>query len=96
MLLVFVQERVTSPAFLVLKRRGVVVLGVSLDPVVNTLPGDSEHAGDICGGATMIELQDGEGPPKQASIVGLRELTPKAPPLPGSQLEPAHELSLHR
>jgi hypothetical protein len=95
-LLVFVQERITSSAFLVLKRRGVVVLGVSLDPVVNTLPGYSEHAGNVCGGATIVELQDGEGPPKQAGIVGLRELTPKAPPLPGSQVEAAHELSLHR
>jgi hypothetical protein len=75
-LLVFVQERVTSPASLVLKRRGVVILGVSLDPVVNTLAGYSEHAGDIGGGATIIEFQDREGPPKQPDIVSLRELTP--------------------
>jgi len=95
-LLVFVQERVTSPAFLVLKRRGVVVLGVSLDPVVDTLPGYSEHAGDVSGGATMIELQDGKCPPKQAGIPGLRELTPQASPLPGTQVEPAHRLFLHR
>jgi hypothetical protein len=96
MLLVFVQERVTAPAFLVLQRRGIVVLGVNLDPAVNTLPGYSEHASDVRGAATMVELQDGEGPSKHASIVGLGELTPKALPLPGSQVEPAHELSSHR
>ena len=73
-----------------------MVLGVSLDPVVDTLPGDSEHAGDVGGGATVVELQDGKGTPKQAGIPGLRELTPEAPPLPGSQVEPAHGLLLHR
>jgi hypothetical protein len=96
MLLVFVQQRGTSPASLVLKRRGIVVLGVSLDPVVDTLPGYSEHAGDVGSGATMVELQDGKGPPKQAGIPGLCELTPEAPPLPGSQIEPTHGLLLHR
>ena len=40
----------------------------------------------------MVELQDGEGPPVQAGIPGLRELTPEAPPLPGSQVESAHGL----
>jgi hypothetical protein len=58
-------------------------LRVESDPVVDALPGDAEHAGDVGGGATMVELQDGERPPEQAGIVGLRELTPKAPPLPG-------------
>jgi len=95
-LLVFVEQLVTSPTALVLQGRRVVVLGVSLDPVVDTLPSYSEHAGDVGGGATMVELQDGKSTPKQAGIPGLRELTPKAPPLPGSQIEPAHGLLLHR
>jgi hypothetical protein len=95
-LLIFVQQRVTSPACLVLERRGVVVPGVRLDPVVDSLPGYSEHTGDVGGGATMVELQDGKGTPKQAGIPGLRELTPETPPLPGSQVEPAHGLLLHR
>jgi hypothetical protein len=94
-LLIFVQERVTAPAFLVLKRGGVVVLTVSLDPGVDTLPAYSEHTGDVGGGATIVKLQDGEGTPKQASIPGLRELTPQPPPLPGGQFEPAHGLTLH-
>jgi hypothetical protein len=94
-LLVFVQQWVTSPACLVLQGRGIMVLGVSLDPVVDTLTGDSEHAGDVGGGATVVELQDGKSPPEQAGIPGLRELTPQAPPLPGSQVEPAHGLLLH-
>ncbi len=73
-----------------------MVLGVRLDPVVDTLTGNSEHAGDVGGGASVVELQDGKGPPKQAGIPGFRELTPKALPLPGSQVEPAHGLFLHR
>jgi hypothetical protein len=73
-----------------------MVLGVRLDPVVDTLTGDSEHAVDVGGGASVVELQDDKGPPKQAGIPGLRELTPKAPPLSGSQVEPAHgPLLLH-
>src|SRR5512135_64529 len=59
---------------------------------IDTLSGDSEHAGDVGGRATMVELQDGEGPPEEAGIPGLSELTPEAPPLPGSQVESAHGL----
>jgi hypothetical protein len=89
-LVIFVQQRGSPPAWLLKKRRGIVVLGVRLDPVVDSLPGDAEHAGDVGGGATLIELQDSQGLPKQARIPGLRELTPEAPSLPGSQVEPAH------
>jgi hypothetical protein len=94
-LLVFVQQRVTSPASLVLQGRGVMVLGVSLNPIVDTPPGYSEHAGDVGGGATVVELQDGKSTPEQTGITGLRELTPKAPPLPRSQVEPTHGLLLY-
>jgi len=62
-LLVFAQQRVTSPASLILKGRRVVVLGISLDPVVDTLSGYSERAGNVGGGATVVELQDGKGTP---------------------------------
>ncbi len=96
MLLVFVQQRVTAPASLVLKRRGIVVLGVSLDPVVDALAGYTEHASDVGGGATMVELQDAKGPSKQAGIPDLIELTSETPPLPGGQVEPAHGYSLRR
>jgi hypothetical protein len=72
-LLVFVQQRVTSPASLVLKGRRVVVLDVDLGPFVDTLPGHSEHAGDVGGAATVVELQDGQDPPKQAGIPSFRE-----------------------
>jgi hypothetical protein len=94
--LIFIQGRVCAPASLILKRRGIVVLRVSLDPVVDTLPCYAEHPGDVGGGATMVELQDGEGPPVEAGIVGLCELTTEAPPLPGSQFESAHRLLLGR
>jgi hypothetical protein len=94
-LLVFIQERMTSPASLVLQGRGVMVLGINLDPCVDALPSHSEHARDIGGTASVVELHYGEGPPKQAGIPGLRELTLQTPPLPRSQVEPAHGLLLH-
>jgi hypothetical protein len=90
-LLVVVQQRVTPPAGLVLQRGGIVVLGVGLNPGVHRLPGDAEHAGDVGGGATMVEFQDSQGLAVEAGIPGLCELTAEAPPLPRSQLESAHE-----
>jgi hypothetical protein len=95
MRLVFIQQQVTPPAGLVLKGCGVVALGVGLDPVVDGLPGDAEHAGDVGGGATMVEFQDGQRPAVQAGIPGLCELTPETSPLPGGQVEPAHGSTLH-
>jgi hypothetical protein len=89
-LVIFIQERVAPPAWLVLKGRGIMVLGIRLDPVVNRLPGHAQHAGDLGGGATLVELQDSQGLAIEAGIPSLRQLTPEAPPLPGSQVEPAH------
>jgi hypothetical protein len=89
-LLVLIQRRVTPPAGLVLERGGIVVLGVGPDPGVDRLPADAEHAGDVGGGATMIELQDSQGLAEQAGIPGMCELTSQASPLPGSQVELAH------
>jgi hypothetical protein len=89
-LLVLIQQGMTPPASLVLEGRGVAALNVSPDPVIDALSGHSEHASDVGGGATVVELQDGEGTPEEAGIPGLRELTTEAPPLPGSQFESAH------
>lgn len=89
-LLVFVQQRVPSPAGLVLKRLGVVGLAVRLDPVVDGLPGDAEHASDISGRPAVVVFQDGEGTPQQAGIRRLDQLTPEALPLPASQVQVAH------
>jgi hypothetical protein len=83
MRLVFIQQQVTPPAGSVLKGCGIVVLSVGLDPVVDGLPGDAEHAGDIGGRATMVEFQDGQRLAVQAGIPGLCELTPETSPLPG-------------
>jgi hypothetical protein len=91
-LVIFVQRRVAPPSLLVPQRLGVVGLGVRLDPVVDTLPGHPEHAGEVRGGAPPVELQDGQRAPKDAGIGGSRELTPKAAPLPSSKVEPAHAL----
>jgi hypothetical protein len=96
MLMIFVQQRGPPPTGLVLQRGWVVVLGVYLNPVVYRLPSHTEHAGDVGGGATVVEFQYSQSLPKQAGIPSLRELTPKAPPLPGSQVEPAHGSLLHQ
>jgi hypothetical protein len=95
-LVVFVQQPVASSAALVLKRRRVEGLRVSVDPVVDALPGDAEHPGDVGGGTSAVELQDGESTPQEAGIQGRDELTPEASSLPGSQVEPAHALLLDR
>jgi hypothetical protein len=95
-LLVLIQQGMTSPTWLVLEGRGVAALAVSPDPVIDALSGHSEHASDVGSRATVVELQDGEGPSEEAGIPGLRELTTEAPALPGSQFESAHGLLLNR
>jgi hypothetical protein len=87
---VFVQQRATALAALILERRRIVVPRVHLDPVVDALPGHAEHAGDVSGRATIVELRDGEDSPIQARISRLGESAPEALPLPGSQVETAH------
>jgi hypothetical protein len=68
----------------VLQHGGVVVEGVEVDPVVDALAGDAEHAGDVGGGAAVVKLQDGEGAPEESRVAGLGQLLPEALPLPGS------------
>jgi hypothetical protein len=92
--IVLVERRVAAPSRPVPQCLGVVALGVGLDPVVDALPGHAEHAGDVSGGAPLVELQDGQGAPQEAGIQGHLELTPEAVSLPGGQFEPAHALLL--
>jgi hypothetical protein len=92
--LVLVQQRVPAPPCFVRQRGGVAGLHVRLDPVVDALPGDAEHPGDVSGGPAKVELQDRQGPPVQAGIGGVRELTAEALALPSRQVEPAHALLL--
>jgi hypothetical protein len=66
---------------------------VGLDPVVDALRGDLEHAGDIGRGAAAVILQDGQEAAIESDIAGLQQLTLKATPLPGSNLQPAHSMS---
>jgi hypothetical protein len=91
---VLVQQRVAAPACFVRQGGGVAGLQVRLDPVVDALPGDAEHPGDVGGGAAKVELQDRKRPPVPAGIGGVRELTAEALALPGGQVEPAHALLL--
>jgi hypothetical protein len=62
-LLVSAQRRGPPPPLLVLECRRVERLGVGFDPVVDTLSGDAEQAGDLDGGASLVELQDSKGTP---------------------------------
>jgi hypothetical protein len=94
--LVFIQQWRAPTTRLILQEGGVEGLGVGLDPVVDALPAHAEHTGDVRCGAALVELQDGEGTPKEAGIRGVGELPPEAAPLPGSQVEPAHGLLLPR
>lgn len=93
---VFVQQSGTPAAFLVPERSGLVVVGVRLDPVVDALPGYAEHTRQLGRRAPAVELQHGERAPQDAGIHGLRQLTPETPPLPNSEVEPAHVLLLQR
>jgi hypothetical protein len=94
--LILVQQGVPPPAVLVAQRLGVERLGVQVDPVVDALAGHAEHPGDGGGRASLVELQDGEGAPQDASIQGFNELAAKPLPLPRSQLQLAHTLLLGR
>jgi hypothetical protein len=96
MRVVFVQRPRTSRPLLVPQRLGVMALGVGPDPVVDALPGHAEHTGDVGCGAPLVELQDGQGAPQEARVQGLLQLAPQAASLPGSQVESAHALLLHR
>jgi hypothetical protein len=60
---------------------------------VDALPGHAEHAGEFDGGAAGVVLQDGERAPEQAGVLGFHELAAQALPLPGSQVELAHDAS---
>jgi hypothetical protein len=95
-LLILVEQRATPPPRLVVQRLGVVVPGVVLDPVVDALAGDAEHAGQLGGRAAPVELQDGQGAPQDAGVQGLGQLTPEAAALPRGQVQPAHALLLTR
>jgi hypothetical protein len=67
-------------------------LAIGRDPVVDALPGDAEHAGDVSGSAAVVELQHGEGAPVEVDVPGLVELAAKALSLAGGQVELAHVL----
>jgi hypothetical protein len=92
--IVLIQGGVASTSCLVVQCLGIVVCGVSLDPVVDTLPGDPEHAGQFRGGTSLVELQDGQGAPIDAGIQGFGELTPQTASLPRGQVQSAHALLL--
>jgi hypothetical protein len=83
---VLVQQRQVPVAPAIPQGGGVAGAGVRLDPVVDRLPGNAEHAGDVGGRAAVVELQDGQGSAEEANVLGGRELPPEAAPLPRSQV----------
>lgn len=72
------------------EHRGVRFPEEGRGPVVDALPGDTEHVGDLGGGATAVEFQHGQGPPVGASVSRLIELLTELTSVPGLELEPAH------
>jgi hypothetical protein len=93
--MVLVQQRGAPAPPVILERRRVQGPGILLDPEVDALAGDTEHAGDVGGGAAAVVLEDSEGTAEEAGVHGLLELATEALPLPGSQVQPAHGLLLH-
>jgi hypothetical protein len=91
-LIVFIQHRMAAPADVILKDGRITGLAVRPDPVVDALPRHAEHPRDVSRGPPMVKLQDGESAPIEEDIAGLLELTPETLPLPGGQVELAHEL----
>jgi hypothetical protein len=59
-------------------------------PVVDALPGDTEHVGDLGDGPATVEFQHGEGPLVGASLSRLIELLTELTSLPVLEFEPAH------
>lgn len=57
---------------------------------MDALPGYTEHVGDLGGGSTAVEFQQGQGPPEGASVGRLIELLTELTSLPVLQFEPAH------
>jgi hypothetical protein len=91
---VLAQQRVADLAPAVLQRGGVAGANVGFDPVVDRLPRHAEHAGDVGGGATVVEFQDRQGSAEEADVLGIRQLALEALTLPRGQVEPAHALLL--
>jgi hypothetical protein len=59
-------------------------------PVVDTLPGDAQHVGDLGGGPAAVEFQHGQGPPVGASVGRFVELMTELTSLPVLEFESAH------
>jgi len=95
-LVVLVQQRRPPAAGSVLQGGRAGVGGVKREPVVDTLAGHAQHAGDVGGGAAVIKLQDGQGPAEEPGIACLGELAAQALALPRGQVELAHGIVLHR
>ena len=84
--LVLIEQRVASAPGLVVQRQGVAGLGVVLDPVVDALAGDAEHAGQLGRRAALVELQDGQGAPQDAGVQGFGQLATETASLPRGQV----------
>lgn len=96
MFLVFVKQRVASASARVRQRGGVAGLQIRVNPVVDALAAHAEHARNLGGRRALIVFEDGHKAPKEVRIVGGRAVLAQPLSLPGSQMEPAHVLVLHR
>lgn len=83
------EARAPAPGVVGEGLRGMVLLE-RRGPVVNTLPGYTEHLSHFGHGSTSVEFQDGQCPAVRARLNGRSELFQETTALPVLQFEPAH------
>jgi hypothetical protein len=79
-----------SGAFVIVQGRGVVVLGIGIDPVVDAAPGYAQQASDGSDGTPLAVFQDGQGSAMDSGIERPMQLALELCALPARQLKLAH------
>jgi hypothetical protein len=93
-LLVVVQEPGPAPAGFVRQGPRVALSLVDADPVINTLAGYAEHAGQVGDRVAAVHLQQRQRPPEDADIARPDQLASECSTLRRGQVKPAHRLLL--
>lgn len=70
--------------------RGIRFTEEGRGPVMDALPGYTEHVGDLGAGPTAVEFQQCQGPSEGACVGRLIKLLAELTSLPVLQFEPAH------
>lgn len=84
------QERRATAPVLVGQCRRVRFAGKDGRPMMDTLTGHAEHGGDVDGGSSAVELENGQDSPVRASVRFHLELLTETTAFPVLQFQPAH------